>query len=191
MAKLYFRYGAMGCGKTAQLLQVAFNYQERGMTPVVMKPKIDTKAKDKLRTRIGLERDIDYLIDIKDDIFKIIEEKYNNSNCILIDEAQFLTKEQVDQLMKIVVIKNIPVVCYGLRTDFLTNGFSGSTRLLEIAHTIEELKTICQCGRKALYNARFCNGKMVTKGEQIVIDDKENIKYVAMCPKCYYKNMEK
>ncbi len=191
MAKLYFRYGAMGCGKTAQLLQVAFNYQERGMTPVVMKPKIDTKAKDKLRTRIGLERDIDYLIDIKDDIFKIIEEKYNNSNCILIDEAQFLTKEQVDQLMKIVVVKNIPVVCYGLRTDFLTNGFSGSTRLLEIAHTIEELKTICQCGRKALYNARFCNGKMVTKGEQIVIDDKENIKYVAMCPKCYYKNMEK
>ena len=184
MAKLYFRYGAMGCGKTAQLLQVAFNYQERGMTPVVMKPKIDTKAKDKLRTRIGLERDIDYLIDIKDDIFKIIEEKYNNSNCILIDEAQFLTKEQVDQLMKIVVVKNIPVVCYGLRTDFLTNGFSGSTRLLEI-------KTICQCGRKALYNARFCNGKMVTKGEQIVIDDKENIKYVAMCPKCYYKNMEK
>lgn len=191
MAKLYFRYGAMGCGKTAQLLQVAFNYQERGMTPVVMKPKIDTKAQDKLRTRIGLERDIDYLIDIKDDIFKIIEEKYNNSNCILIDEAQFLTKEQVDQLMKIVVVKNIPVVCYGLRTDFLTNGFSGSTRLLEIAHTIEELKTICQCGRKALYNARFCNGKMVTKGEQIVIDDKENIKYVAMCPKCYYKNMEK
>lgn len=191
MAKLYFRYGAMGCGKTAQLLQVAFNYQERGMTPVVMKPKIDTKAQDKLRTRIGLERDIDYLIDIKDDIFKIIEEKYNNSNCILIDEAQFLTKEQVDQLMKIVVVKNIPVVCYGLRTDFLTNGFSGSARLLEIAHTIEELKTICQCGRKALYNARFCNGKMVTKGEQIVIDDKENIKYVAMCPKCYYKNMEK
>lgn len=191
MAKLYFRYGAMGCGKTAQLLQVAFNYQERGMTPVVMKPKIDTKAKDKLRTRIGLERDIDYLIDIKDDIFKIIEEKYNNSNCILIDEAQFLTKEQVDQLMKIVVVKNIPVVCYGLRTDFLTNGFSGSTRLLEIAHTIEELKTICQCGRKALYNARFCNGKMVTEGDQIVIDDKEDIKYVAMCPKCYYKNMEK
>lgn len=191
MAKLYFRYGAMGCGKTAQLLQVAFNYQERGMTPVVMKPKIDTKAKDKLRTRIGLERDIDYLIDIKDDIFKIVEKKYNNSNCILIDEAQFLTKEQVDQLMKIVVIKNIPVVCYGLRTDFLTNGFSGSTRLLEIAHTIEELKTICQCGRKALYNARFCNGKMVTKGEQIVIDDKEDIKYVAMCPKCYYKNIEK
>lgn len=191
MAKLYFRYGAMGCGKTAQLLQVAFNYQERGMNPVVMKPKIDTKAKDKLRTRIGLERDIDYLIDIKDDIFKIVEKKYNNSDCILIDEVQFLTKEQVDQLMKIVVIKNIPVVCYGLRTDFLTNGFSGSTRLLEIAHTIEELKTICQCGRKALYNARFCNGKMVTEGEQIVIDDKEDIKYVAMCPKCYYKNIEK
>ncbi len=191
MAKLYFRYGAMGCGKTAQLLQVAFNYQERGMNPVVMKPKIDTKAKDKLRTRIGLERDIDYLIDIKDDIFKIIEKKYNNSNCILIDEAQFLTKEQVDQLMKIVVVKNIPVVCYGLRTDFLTNGFSGSTRLLEIAHTIEELKTICQCGRKAIYNARLCNGKMVTEGEQIVIDDKEDVKYVAMCPKCYYKNIEK
>lgn len=191
MAKLYFRYGAMGCGKTAQLLQVAFNYQERGMHPVVMKPKIDTKAKDKLKTRIGIERDIDYLIDINDDVFEIVSKRFNNGDCILIDESQFLTKEQVDQLMKIVVVKNIPVVCYGLRTDFLTNGFSGSTRLLEIAHTIEELKTICKCGRKALYNARFQNGKMVTKGEQIVIDDKEDIKYIAMCPKCYYKNMEK
>ena len=188
MAKLYFRYGAMGCGKTAQLLQVAFNYKERGMNPLVMKPKLDTKAGCKLQTRIGIERDIDYLIDIGDDLYKIITTKYKKVDCILIDESQFLTREQVDQLMQLVVKEDIPIICYGLRTDFLTNGFSGSTRLLEIAHTIEELKTICSCGRKAIYNARFCNGKLVKSGEQIVIDNSKEIKYVAMCPKCYYKN---
>ena len=186
MAKLYFRYGAMGCGKTAQLLQVAFNYKEKGMNVCVMKPKIDTKAGDKLQTRIGIERDIDYLIDNYDNIYDIVKTKFRNSNCILIDEAQFLSKEQVDNLMEIVVKLNIPVMCYGLRTDFLTNGFTGSIRLLEIAHSIEELKTICICGRKAIYNARYKNGKIVTSGSSIVIDNDASIKYVSLCPHCYY-----
>lgn len=186
MAKLYFRYGAMGCGKTAQLLQVAFNYKEKGMIVCVMKPKIDTKAGSKLQTRIGIERDIDYLILEDDDIYEIVKNKYSKSNCILIDEAQFLSKEQVDNLMRIVVKLNIPVMCYGLRTDFLTNGFTGSIRLLEIAHTIEELKTICKCGRKATYNARYVNDRIVTSGTSIVIDNDPNVKYVSLCPHCYY-----
>lgn len=191
MAKLYFRYGAMGCGKTAQLLQVAFNYQEKGMKAIVMKPKIDTKAGDKLYTRIGLERDIDYLIDNNESIYEIVNNRFKNCDCILIDEAQFLTKEQVDNLMQVVVKLDIPVLCYGLRTNFLTEGFTGSSRLLEIAHTIEELKTICQCGKKALYNARFVNNKIVKEGETIVIDNNPNVKYVAMCPSCYYKAIDK
>ncbi len=191
MAKLYFRYGAMGCGKTAQLLQVAFNYKEKGMKAVVMKPKIDTKAGSKLQTRIGIEREIDYLIKEEDNLFEIISKKFKNSNCILIDEAQFLEKDQVDDLMQVVVKLNIPVMCYGLRTDFLTNGFTGSIRLLEIAHSIEELKTICKCGRKAVYNARYIDNKMVTNGETIVIDNNPNIKYISLCPHCYYEEIDK
>ena len=191
MAKLYFRYGAMGCGKTAQLLQVAFNYKERGMNAIVMKPSVDTKAGDKIQTRIGLEREIDYLIKEEDDVYEVVLNNFKNSDCILVDESQFLKREQVDSLMKIVVEFDIPVICYGLRTDFLTNGFTGSTRLLEIAHSIEELKTICKCGKKAIFNARYQNGKIVTKGEKVVIDIDKNIKYMAMCPVCYNKEINK
>lgn len=191
MAKLYFRYGAMGCGKTAQLLQVAFNYKEKGMNVCVMKPKIDTKAGDKLQTRIGIEREIDYLIDKDDDVYEIVKNKFNKSNCVLIDEAQFLSKSQVDNLMEIVVKLNIPVMCYGLRTDFLTNGFSGSIRLLEIAHSIEELKTICKCGRKATFNARYVDGNLVTSGETVVIDNDPSIEYISLCPHCYYEKIDK
>lgn len=192
MAKLYFRYGAMGCGKTAQLLQVAFNYKERDMSVAVMKPKLDTKAGDRLQTRIGLEREIDYLIEENDDIYSIVSNKFKNVNCILVDEAQFLKRNQIDDLMKIVVKLDIPVICYGIRTDFLTHGFTGSTRLLEIAHSIEELKTICKCGKKAMLNARYKNGKIVTEGESIVIDKScDDIEYIALCPVCYSNEIEK
>ena len=191
MAKLYFRYGTMGCGKTAQLLTVAFNYKEKGMKVAVMKPKLDTKAGDKIQTRIGIERKIDHLINEDDDIYGIVSKKFNKVNCILVDEAQFLTKNQVDNLMQIVVKLNIPVICYGLRSDFLTNGFSGSIRLLEIAHSIEELKTICKCGRKAMFNARYIDDRIVTSGETIVIDNNPNVKYVSLCPHCYYEEINK
>lgn len=191
MAKLYFRYGAMGCGKTALLLQVAFNYQERGMKAVVMKPEVDTKAGTKIQTRIGLERDTDYLIKKSDNLYDVISKNFNDADCILIDEAQFLTREQVNELVKVVVKLDIVVMCYGLRTDFLTNGFEGATRLLEVANNIEELKTICKCGKKALYNARFVDGKMVTQGKSVVIDNDSRVKYVAMCPKCYYEEIDK
>ena len=192
MSKLYFRYGAMGCGKTMQLLQVAFNYEERGHKVLVMKPKTDTKNGEKLLTRIGPEREVDFCFTKKDDIFKFVSKNYTKGKekvtCILVDEAQFLTAKQADQLMQITTDLDIPVMAYGLRLNFrLTDGgFEGATRLLQIAHDIDEIKTICECGRKATCNARFLNGKFVADGPDVLIDDgKTEIEYRAICPKCF------
>ena len=171
MAKLYFRYGAMGCGKTMQLLQVAFNYEERGHKVAVMKPKTDTKNGTKLLTRIGPERTTDLCFDKKTN----------------------LLKEQVDQLMMVTIRLNIPVMAYGLRLNFRCkdSGFEGATRLLQIAHDIEEIKTICECGHKATYNARFLNGRLVADGPDILIDDgKSKIEYRALCPACYERYLK-
>ena len=193
MAKLFFRYGAMGCGKTMQLLQTAFNYEERGHKVCVIKPNTDTKNGDKLLTRIGPERETDFCFSKHTNLFKKISKDYTDVHCVLVDEAQFLTPKQADELMMIVVKLDIPVIAYGLRLNFqLTNkGFEGATRLLQIAHNIEELKTICDCGKKATLNIRFLNGKIVTDGPDILIDDgKSEIKYKALCPKCYYKKLE-
>ena len=192
MSKLYFRYGAMGCGKTMQLLQVAFNYEERGHKVCVMKPKTDTKNGEKLLTRIGPEREVNFCFNKKANLFSRVKKEFSKGEkkvaCVLIDEAQFLTKEQVDQLMEIVTELNIPVMAYGLRLNFrLTDGgFEGATRLLQIAQDIDEIKTICECGRKATYNARFLGGKFVADGPDVLIDDgKTEIEYRAICPKCY------
>lgn len=193
MAKLYFRYGAMGCGKTMQLLQVAFNYEERGHQVCVMKPATDTKNGTKLLTRIGPERETDFCFSKKADLFKKIKTDFPEVHCVLIDEAQFLTAKQVDQLMMVVVKLDIPVMAYGLRLNFRQNdsGFEGSTRLLQIAHDIEEIKTICECGRKATLNTRWLNGKLVTDGPDILIDDGTiEIEYKAICPACYTRYLE-
>ena len=191
MAKLYFRYGAMSCGKTTILLQVAHNYEEKGMKVLILKPSRDLKGDKKIVSRLGVEREVDFLIKPDEDVYKLINKNKKEISCILIDEAQFLEPIQVDQLMKVAVFLDIPVICYGLRTDFQTKGFPGSPRLLEIAHTIEELKTICKCGKKAIYNARFVNGKLTTSGDQIAIDGIDNVTYEAMCPKCYYEQISK
>ena len=188
MAKLYFRYGAMGCGKTMQLLQVAFNYEERGHKVCVIKPKTDTKNGTKILTRIGPERETDFCFDRKTDLFKQISKNYQDVQCILVDESQFLTKAQVDQLMLATVKLGIPVMAYGLRLNFRREdgGFEGATRLLQIAHEIEEIKTICECGRKATYNARFLNDKLVADGPDVLIDDGTlKVEYRAICPACY------
>ena len=193
MAKLYFRYGAMGCGKTMQLLQVAFNYEERGHTVCVIKPKTDTKNGEKLLTRIGPERETDFCFTKEDNLFDIISKKYSDVHCVLVDEAQFLTKEQVDQLLLITIKLDIPVMAYGLRLNFRMEdgGFDGATRLLQVAHDIEEIKTICECGHKATLNCRFLDGKMVTDGPDVLIDDgKSKIEYRALCPACFFKNLE-
>ncbi|MBO7664368.1 thymidine kinase [Candidatus Saccharibacteria bacterium] len=193
MSKLYFRYGAMGCGKTMQLLQVAFNYEERGHKVCVIKPKTDTKNGTKLLTRIGPERETDFCFDRKTDLFKKISTKYQNVHCILVDEAQFLTPKQVDQLMFVTIKLDIPVMAYGLRLNFRQDdgGFEGATRLLQIAHDIEEIKTICECGHKATLNTRFLDGKLVTDGPDILIDDgKTKIEYRALCPACYERHQK-
>lgn len=189
MAKLYFRYGSMNCGKTALLLQAVHNYEEQGMKVLIAKPAIDTKGEDCLVSRIGLTKKVDYCIPKNANIFKYLKSLSEKPSCLFIDEAQFLSTKQVDQLMQIVVKLNIPVICYGLRTDFKTHGFKGSTRLLEIAHTIEELKTICKCGRKATFNVRKVNGIITTTGSQVAIDGENNITYEPMCPHCYYQNI--
>ena len=191
MAKLYFRYGAMNSGKSTLLLQTAYNYEERGMKVITVKPSVDTKGDKKIVSRIGAERKVDVLLKPKDNIYEIIKNTYKDINCILVDEAQFLDPKQVDQLMDVVLDFNIPVICYGLRTDFLTNGFPGATRLLEIAHSIEEMKTICKCGSKAIYNARFVDGKFTLQGDQVAIDGKQKVTYVSMCGKCYRNEKNK
>lgn len=193
MAQLYFRYGAMGCGKTMQLLQVAFNYEERGQKVCVIKPATDTKNGKKLLTRIGPERETDFCFNRRVNLFTKIAKGYSGVNCVLVDEAQFLTEKQVDQLLQVVVKLNIPVIAYGLRLNFRMSGrgFEGSTRLLQVAHKIEEIKTICDCGRKATLNTRWLNGKLVTTGPDILIDDgKTDIIYKALCPHCFFKYQE-
>lgn len=190
MAKLYFRYGAMGCGKTMQLLQVAFNYEERGHEVCVMKPKTDTKNGEKLLTRIGPERVTDFCFGKEDDLFSYLKKhiKDKKISCVLVDEAQFLTSKQVDQLMKVTTDLEVPVMAYGLRLNFrLTDGgFEGATRLLQMAHDIDEIKTICECGRKATLNARFLNGEFMADGPDVLIDDgTSEVEYRAICPKCY------
>jgi thymidine kinase len=191
MAKLYFRYGAMNCGKTALLLQTVHNYEDRDMNVLVMKPKIDTKGEDKVVSRIGLERIVDHLIEQDEDLFEYLTTNDEGISCIFVDEAQFLKREQVDDLLHIVVKDDVPVICYGLRTDFNSNGFPGSTRLLEIAHSIEEMKTICKCGSKATFNARLVDGEYTFDGDQVAIDGSHNVTYDSLCPKCYFDQKRK
>lgn len=190
MSKLYFRYGAMNSGKSTNLLQVAHNYEERGMKVVIIKPMIDTKGGDMLISRLGVSRKADFLAHKEDDVYHMVEQwiKTNGQlHCVLVDEVQFLKAYQVDQLFKIACQLDIPVICYGLRTDFKMEGFEGSTRLLLIAHSIEELKTICKCGKKAMLNGRKINGKFVFEGEQVAIEGAGNVEYESLCPKCYFK----
>ena len=192
MAKLYFRYGAMNSGKSTVLMQVAYNYEERGMNVRILKPAIDSKGDDKLVSRLGVTRKVDYMVKRDDDIYENFNKIQNGEkiSCILVDEVQFLTADQIDQLMKIAVLKNIPVICYGLRTDFQTEGFEGAQRLLLIAHTIEELKTICRCGKKAVFNGRKIDGIFVFEGEQVAIDGEYKVEYESMCAKCYFERKE-
>lgn len=193
MSKLYFRYGAMNSGKSTHLMQVAYNYEERGLRVVLLKPATDKKGGDKLISRLGVTRKVDMVISHEDDIYERVQEDVNNNgklDCILVDEVQFMKSYQIDQLFSIAVKLDIPVICYGLRTDFLMEGFEGSTRLLLLAHSIEEMKTICKCGSKAVVNARKINGKFVFAGEQIAIDHVDNVEYESLCGKCYYKFKE-
>ncbi|WP_346897121.1 thymidine kinase [Clostridium sp. UBA7503] len=193
MSKLYFRYGAMNCGKSTNLLQVAYNYEERGMKVIIIKPKTDTKGGNKIVSRLGVTKEVDLSFSKGENIFTAVEDyirKNGQIHCILADEVQFFTKAQVDEMFMIAVKLNIPVICYGLRTDFQMEGFEGSGRLLLVAHSLEELKTICKCGKKAILNGRKINGKFVFEGNQVAIDNEDNVEYESLCAECYIKYEE-
>ena len=188
MAKLYFRYGAMNCGKTTVLLQVAHNYEEQGMHILLIKPSIDKKAGTKVSSRIGLERKVNLLLTPEETIIENLQKgniSFNNLNCILVDEAQFLTSDQVKELWIISKLCDIPVICYGLRTTFQTKFFRGSAPLMELADELEELVTICKCGAKAKFQGRKVNGVFVTEGSEVAIDGENSVTYESLCGKCY------
>jgi thymidine kinase len=207
VAKLYFRYGAMNSGKSTSLLQAAFNYEERGQHVLLAKPEIDTKGADEISSRLGVTRKVDFLVRPDDDLRALLAEHRVSMQqraeaalipeqsdrpdlaCFLIDEAQFLTAEQVDDLLRIVVLDGIPVLAYGIRTDFKTKAFPGSARLMELSHSLEELKTICRCGRKALFNARLVGGRFVFDGDQVAIDElsSDRVTYEALCAEDYLR----
>lgn len=189
MSKLYFRYGAMNCGKTTSLLQVAHNYEERGMKVVLIKPSIDTKANDSVSSRIGVERKVDHLVSPEENLKGYLNLLVGNTSCVLVDEAQFLSESQVEELFVFSKLTNIPVICFGLRCDFRTNLFPGSKRLFELADEIEELYTICRCGRKARSNARIVNGEFTLDGDQVAIDG--DVEYESLCGKCYLTKVRK
>ena len=183
MAKLYFKYGAMGSSKSAQALITQFNYEELGMTVWLIKPSTDTRdGADIIRSRIGLQRSAQIITPEQN----ILEEyrKIGARSVVIADQAQFFTPEQIDQLRELVDSEDVPVLCFGLRTDFLTHFFPGARRLMELADSITEIKTVCACGRKATVNARIdANGRIITHGAQVFLGGNDS--YVAMCHKCW------
>ena len=191
MSKLYFRYGAMNSGKSTALLQVAHNYEERGQAVLLVKPAVDTKGEHHVVSRLGVKRRVDILLATSDNLNSAVENhllaRANDLppvRCLLIDEAQFMTPEQVDQALEVALFKGIPIIAYGLRTDFKTQSFPGSRRLMEVAHTLEEMKTICRCGRKAIFNARLSESGRVSEGEQVMIYE-GSVHYEALCGTCF------
>ena len=188
MAKLYFKYGAMGSSKTAQALITKYNYEENDMKVWLIKPSADTRdGVQILRSRIGLAAAVEVMAPDMN-IFEIFRDtRMGNCNAVICDECQFLTEAQIDQLRSIVNEYNVPVMCFGLRTDFQTRLFPGSRRLMELADCIEEIKTMCDCGSKATVNARISDGYIVTEGAQVVLGGNDS--YIAMCHKCYIRGI--
>ena len=203
MAKLYFRYGAMNSGKSTGLLQAAFNYEERGQRVLLAKPEVDVKGEGDVVSRLGVTRAVDFLVPAGADVRELFRRHATGDDpdalvghveappvaCLLVDEAQFLEPAQVDDLLRIAVLDGVPVIAYGLRTDFRTRSFPGSARLLELAHSLEELKTICRCGRKAVFNTRKvvdpATGAehFVFEGDQVAIDGVQ-VTYESLCGTC-------
>jgi thymidine kinase len=193
MSKLYFRYGAMNSGKSTALLQAAYNYEERGQQVLLSKPQVDTKGDGEIVSRLGVTRPVDFTLSADEDLYakftaeraRVLEQTGKPVSCLLVDEAQFLTEGQVDDLLRIAILESVPVLAYGIRTDFQTVAFPGSRRLLEIAHSLEELKTICRCGRKAVFNARKIGERYIFDGDQVAIEDGIDVTYESLCGACY------
>jgi thymidine kinase len=192
VSKLYFRYGAMNSGKSTALLQAAFNYEERGQQVLLAKPEVDTKGESLIVSRLGVSRPVDFTISPDANLRELFAAERARAraetgvdvSCLLVDEVQFLNAEQVDDLLRIAILDGVPVLAYGIRTDFQTIAFPGSRRLLEVAHSLEELKTICRCGRKAVFNARRVGERYVFSGDQVAIDGVD-VTYESLCGACY------
>ncbi len=184
MAKLHFKYGAMNSGKSDTLIKTAYNYTERGLSVVTVKPGIDTKGDDKIVARAGYERTADIVADPTLDIEARVMQMQQVS-VVLVDEAQFLTEPQISQLFRIAKNHDISVICYGLRADFQTKMFPGSKRLFEVADNVEKLPTMCFCGSQAEFNTRKVNGSYVFSGDQVAIDGEASVEYDSLCGKCY------
>ena len=192
MAKLYFRYGAMNSGKSTAMLQAAYNYEERGHSVIVAIPAIDPKGDMGVLSRVGITRRSDFVIAEESDVYglfshyrkEVIDKTGADVKCFMVDEAQFLSEAQVDDLLRIALLDDVPVIAFGIRTDFQTVAFPGSRRLLEVAHEIDELKTICRCGKKAIFNARKYNDRFIFEGEQLAVDGIA-FSYESLCGNCY------
>ena len=184
MAKLHFKYGAMNSGKSDTLIKTAYNYEERGLTVLVVKPKIDTKGGDSVTARGGHSRKVDIHADETVDLAVAVG-SFPDVVCVLVDEAQFLSEQQISQLYHVAKLQNISVICYGLRADFRTELFPGSKRLLEIADNIEKLPTMCFCGSQAEFNTRKVDGVYVFEGDQLAIEGEGMVEYDSLCGTCY------
>ena len=188
----------MNSGKSTAMLQAAFNYEERGQQVLLTKPSVDTRGKSEIVSRLGVSRPVDFVIAPDDDVYSLFERQRKRVlaetgvavSCLLVDEGQFLTESHVDDLLRIAIIEGVPVLAYGIRTDFQTVAFPGSRRLLEIAHSLEELKTICRCGRKAVFNARKVDGGFIFDGNQVAIDGAAEVTYESLCGACYLKESQ-
>jgi len=186
MAKVHFKYGAMNSGKSDTLIKTAYNYEERGLKVVVVKPGVDTKGEDKVVARGGHERRVDVIASENLDLENAVQ-SYKDTSVVLVDEAQFLSHDQIGQLFRLAKIHDISVICYGLRADFRTQTFPGSKRLFEIADNIEKLPTMCFCGSQAEFNTRKVNGKYVFEGDQVAIDGEDKVEYDSLCGRCYQR----
>lgn len=186
MAKLHFKYGAMNSGKSDTLIKTAYNYTERGLKVVTIKPAIDSKGDDKIVARAGYERAADILADIRMDIEQAVS-RIADVAVVLVDEAQFLSEIQISQLFRLAKNHDISVICYGLRADFQTKMFPGSKRLFEVADNVEKLPTMCFCGSQAEFNTRKVNGAYVFSGDQVAIDGEDAVEYDSLCGGCYQR----
>lgn len=188
MSKLHFKYGAMNSGKSTALINTAYNYEERGLSVVTIKPSVDTKGDRLIVARAGLEREVDILatpeMNLREET-AAVRDRLGSLACAIVDEAQFLQPEQVDQLLEVAKLDSTSVIAYGLRTDFRRQMFPGSKRLLELADNIEKLPTMCNCGSQAEFNTRKENGKYVFVGNQVAIDGEASVTYDSLCGKCY------
>ena len=190
MGKLLFKYATMNSGKTIDLLRTAYNYEENNGIVLILKPKVDTKGEDKISSRIGIERKVDYLVCYDDELFDLLKGKLSNIDAILVDEAQFFSKKQIEDLSIISKVMNIDVICYGLRINFRGNLFEGSKKLFEVADSIDELVTLCKCRNVARFVGRKVNGVFKVDGPEIIIDGSTpNVEYVPLCKECYLKEV--